>query len=93
MTRTQTCGGEQSDLGYQINDAADNHFTEPLDCFERFIDPSKADLAIRYVEGPDGRKVQLFAGRPSKFTVSFSKDDQRRIMRDTMEAYLAPCVK
>jgi hypothetical protein len=23
----------------------------------------------------------------------FSEDDQRRIMRDTMEAFLAPCLK
>ena len=41
-------------LGFWINDA-DNHFNEPPDCFERYIDPTKADLAIRSVTGPDGR--------------------------------------
>ena len=38
-------------LGYWINDA-DNHFNEPLDCFERYIDPKDADLAIRSVHRP-----------------------------------------
>ena len=37
----------ENTLPYPINDA-DNHFNEPLDCFERYIDPSKIDLAIRY---------------------------------------------
>ena len=54
------------DLGYQINDA-DNHFNEPPDCFERYIDPKHAELAIRSVTGPDGNPMQLFAGKPSKF--------------------------
>ena len=34
-----------SDLSYKINDA-DNHFTEPRDLFDRYIDPSARDLAI-----------------------------------------------
>ena len=55
-----------SDLAYLINDA-DNHFNEPPDCFERYIDPSKWDPAVRFVTAPDGRKLQLFAGKPSKF--------------------------
>src|SRR5260221_9087307 len=55
-----------SDLPYLINDA-DNHFNEPPDCFERYIDPLKRGLAVRFVTAPDGRKLQLFAGRPSKF--------------------------
>ena len=38
----------ENTLPYPINDA-DNHFNEPADCFERYIDPSKIDLAIRYV--------------------------------------------
>ena len=58
----------RTDLGYLINDA-DNHFNEPPDCFERYIDPKDAELAIRSVTGPDGKKVQLFAGAPSKFNV------------------------
>jgi predicted TIM-barrel fold metal-dependent hydrolase len=73
------------DLGYLINDA-DNHFTEPPDCFERFIEPKDAELAIRYVTGPDGKRVQLFAGRPSKFTasqVTYSKEELEKMLGDT----------
>ena len=62
-----------SDLPYEINDA-DNHFNEPPDCFERYIDPSKRDLVIRDVTAPDGKVVRLFAGKPSKFLSS--KDRQ-----------------
>ncbi len=85
MTSTEIRTGGQSDLGYQINDA-DNHFNEPPDCFERFIDPSKAELAIRYVKGPDGRMVQLFAGKPSKFSLSqvtFSTEELDKMLGDT----------
>jgi predicted TIM-barrel fold metal-dependent hydrolase len=73
------------DLGYKINDA-DNHFTEPPDCFERYIDPRYAELSIRSVTGPDGRPMQLFAGRPSKFhsrQVTFSADELARMLGDT----------
>ena len=62
-----------SDLPYEINDA-DNHFNEPSDCFERYIDPTKKDLVIRDVTAPDGKVVRLFAGKPSKFLSS--KDRQ-----------------
>jgi predicted TIM-barrel fold metal-dependent hydrolase len=74
-----------SDLPYLINDA-DNHFTEPPDCFERYIDPDKRDLAIRYVIGPDGRRLQLFNGRPSKFhsaqntQVTFSAEELSKML-------------
>ena len=75
-----------AELGYRINDA-DNHFNEPPDCFERYIDPSKADLAIRTVTAPDGKRMQLFAGRPSKFhtpnQVTFSKDELEKMLGDT----------
>lgn len=72
-------------LGFAINDA-DNHFNEPPDCFERYIDPKLADLAIRFVTGPDGKKVQLFAGVPSKFNtnqVTFSADELEKMLGDT----------
>ena len=49
-------------LGYWINDA-DNHFNEPLDCFERYIDPGDADLAVRSVVGPDGRPHEIRVAR------------------------------
>jgi predicted TIM-barrel fold metal-dependent hydrolase len=85
MTKTDGRADSDVDLGYQINDA-DNHFTEPPDCFERFIDPSQADLAIRFVTGPDGRKMQLFAGQPSKFNVhqvTFSREELQKMLGDT----------
>ncbi len=74
-----------SNLPYEINDA-DNHFNEPPDCFERYIDPSLRDLAIRVVTGPDGKQMQLFAGKPSKFLSS--KDDQVTFSKDELDAML-----
>ena len=76
------------ELTYRINDA-DNHFNEPPDCFERYIDPGKVDLAIRHVVAPDGSEIQLFAGRPSKFTstatkqVTFSSAELDEMLGDT----------
>jgi predicted TIM-barrel fold metal-dependent hydrolase len=75
----------EHELPYRINDA-DNHFNEPMDCFERYIDPSKADLAVRFVRAPDGRRTQIFAGVPSKFhskQVTFSKDELEKMLGDT----------
>jgi predicted TIM-barrel fold metal-dependent hydrolase len=78
----------ENTLPYQINDA-DNHFNEPPDCFERYIDPSKADLAIRSVQTPDGRRMQLFAGKPSKFAssesgqITFSSEEIKKMLGDT----------
>ncbi len=75
----------EPNLGYQINDA-DNHFNEPDDCFERYIDPKYANLAIRSVIGPDGKRVQLFAGKPSKYNsnqVTFSKEELAKLLGDT----------
>ena len=69
-------------LDYPINDA-DNHFNEPKDCFERYIDPKHRDLAIRYVTGPDGEPVELFAGAPSKFNtnqITFSKEELHKML-------------
>ena len=57
------------ELPYMINDA-DNHFTEPEDCFIRYIDPKDTDLAIRPVVTPDGIRIKLYAGRPSRFLTS-----------------------
>ena len=74
-----------AELDYQINDA-DNHFNEPPDCFERYIDPSDADLAIRFVTAPDGSQLQLFAGTPSKFhsdQITFSEDELAQMLGNT----------
>ena len=74
-------------LPYQIMDA-DNHFNEPLDCYERYIDPAQRDLAIRYVQDAEGNPLQLFAGRPSKFSssqITFSGDELAKMLGDTPE--------
>jgi hypothetical protein len=52
-------------LSYKINDA-DNHFVEPEDMYERYIEPRFRDKAVRFVRGEDGTRVQLFGSRPSK---------------------------
>jgi predicted TIM-barrel fold metal-dependent hydrolase len=73
-----------TELAYGINDA-DNHFNEPPDCFERYIDPSQADLAIRFVTAPDGRQMQLFAGAPSRFhadQITFSQSELDKMLGD-----------
>jgi len=70
------------ELEYKILDA-DNHFNEPLDCYERYIDPKLQHLAIRHVDGPDGKPIQLFAGRPSRFSteqVIYSDDELQKML-------------
>ena len=87
----------EAELEYQILDA-DNHFNEPLDCYERYIDPKYKDLAIRYVESPNGGKpLQLFAGRPSKFTgdqIIYSDEELKKMLgtnpTDDIEPTVAP---
>src|SRR5207245_9553231 len=74
------------ELPYAINDA-DNHFNEPLDLYERYIDPNLRHLAIRYVTDADGRELQLFAGRPSKFDpsqITYSPDELTRMLGDVL---------
>jgi predicted TIM-barrel fold metal-dependent hydrolase len=72
-----------SDLPYKILDA-DNHFVEPPELYEKYIDPKDKELAIRYVKDPvTGKKMQLFAGQPSKFTVTqitFSKEELEKML-------------
>jgi hypothetical protein len=43
-------------LPFWINDA-DNHFVEPVDMYERYIDPKQRDKAVRFVIDPSGRRV------------------------------------
>jgi predicted TIM-barrel fold metal-dependent hydrolase len=71
-------------LPYKILDA-DNHFSEPHDLFEKYIDPAKKDLAIRTVtDETTGQTVQLYAGRPSRFTsptqTTFSRAELEKIL-------------
>jgi len=54
-------------LPYGIYDA-DNHFNEPPDLYERYIDPGLQDKAIRFVTGADGSRVQVYGDKPSAFT-------------------------
>src|SRR5579872_315432 len=72
-----------NELPYKILDA-DNHFVEPPELYEKYIDPKDKDLAIRYVKDPNtGKRLQLFAGKPSKFTVTqitFSKEELQKML-------------
>src|SRR5206468_6487142 len=65
-------GGEtlvEPALPYRINDA-DNHFVEPIDVYERYIEPRWREKAVRWVKDENGEDVQLFAGRPSRTRLS-----------------------
>ncbi len=69
-------------LPYGICDA-DNHFNEPPNVYERYIDPKDIDKAIRYVTDDEGRRLQLFAGKPSKFSsgqVTFSSEELEKML-------------
>jgi len=69
-------------LPYRILDA-DNHFNEPRYCYERYIDPSQRDLAIRYVHDAEGNEVRLCAGKPSRFSLSqvtYSTDELEKMV-------------
>ena len=72
-----------SDLPYQILDA-DNHFIEPPELYEKYIDPRQKDLAIRFVKDPvTGKRMQLFGGKPSRFTVTqitFSREELQKML-------------
>jgi predicted TIM-barrel fold metal-dependent hydrolase len=58
-----------SALPYRINDA-DNHFVEPADMYERYIEPRQREKAVRFVTDASGRRVQLFGSRPSKLALT-----------------------
>ncbi len=82
------------ELEYKILDA-DNHFNEPLDCYERYIDPKLQHLAIRHVDGPDGKPIQLFAGRPSRFSteqVIYSADELQKMLGSNPTHEIEPTV-
>ena len=64
-------------LPYGIYDA-DNHFNEPFDLYERYIDPALRDKAIRFATDADGTgrdkaaMLQLVGQRPPGFLSSGS---------------------
>lgn len=53
-------------LDYRLVDA-DNHYYEPLDVFERYIDPRHRDRTFRVVDTDDGYKEVVFDGRTFGF--------------------------
>jgi predicted TIM-barrel fold metal-dependent hydrolase len=78
-------------LPYGINDA-DNHFLEPEDMYERYIDPASRAKAVRWVRDERGRRVQLFGERPSKlgFTRETAAQSEEEVER--LAATAAPAV-
>src|ERR1700759_120107 len=57
----------ETSLSYLVNDA-DEHSTPKPTAYEEYIDPDKRHMAIRNVTLPDGRKTQVFNGRPRRWT-------------------------
>jgi predicted TIM-barrel fold metal-dependent hydrolase len=56
----------QKPIDYPVVDA-DNHYYEPLDVFERYIDPKYLDRTFRVQDTDDGYKQVIFDGRPFGF--------------------------
>ena len=56
----------QKALDYRVVDA-DNHYYEPIDLFERYIDPKYRDRTFRVVDAGDGFKEVVFEGRSFGF--------------------------
>jgi predicted TIM-barrel fold metal-dependent hydrolase len=54
-------------LPYPINDA-DEHSTPAMGSYERYIDPDKREMAIKYVTNAHGRPEISYNGRPARFT-------------------------
>ena len=48
---------------------ADGHILEPLDAWEKYIDPAYRDRALR-IRRHDGREVLELDGKPSRFFIS-----------------------
>jgi predicted TIM-barrel fold metal-dependent hydrolase len=78
----------ESPLPYRINDA-DNHFVEPLDVYERYIEPRWREKAVRWVKDENGEDLQLFAGRPSRTRLSRDNAPTTEEERDRLAARLA----
>jgi predicted TIM-barrel fold metal-dependent hydrolase len=68
MTTTQSAPGSAGPaLPYLINDA-DEHSTPSPTAYQRYIDPDKADMAIRVGKNPENRNEMIYNGRPARFT-------------------------
>ena len=68
---------------------ADNHYYEPIDLFERYIDPKYRDRTFRVVDAGDGFKEVVFEGRPFGFVGGAGQ--RMRIRPGTLRA-LCPMV-
>src|SRR5687767_3188964 len=77
------------DLGFQINDA-DNHFVEPEDMYERYIDPAHRAKAVRFVRDASGRRVQMYGDRPSKLAFTRESAPQTPEEIERLAATAAP---
>ena len=81
------------ELPYLINDA-DNHFVEPLDMYERYIEPHWRDKAVRFVTDDMGRKALFYGGRPSataltRDSVPQNEEDLERLATSSAVAVAA----
>jgi predicted TIM-barrel fold metal-dependent hydrolase len=76
-------------LPFRINDA-DNHFVEPEDMYERYIDPGQRDKAVRFVRDENGRRVQLYGSRPSRLAFSRESAPQTSEEIERLAATTAP---
>ena len=77
------------DLGFRINDA-DNHFVEPEDMYERYIDPKYRDKVVRFVRDAEGRRVQMYGSRPSKLAFTRESAPQTPEELEQLAATAAP---
>lgn len=77
------------ELPFRINDA-DNHFVEPEDMYERYIDPKYRDKAVRFVRDASGRRVQMYGDRPSKLAFTRESAPQTREELERLAASAAP---
>jgi predicted TIM-barrel fold metal-dependent hydrolase len=75
---------ELPELPYKINDA-DNHFVEPHDMYERYIDARWRDKAVHVTYDDRGLRVELFGGRPSKVSGGFVRRDDLSASEERLE--------
>src|SRR5215813_11453495 len=79
----------RNELPFRINDA-DNHFLEPEDMYERYIDPKYRDKAVRFVRDDAGRRVQMYGDRPSKLAFTRESAPQTRDELERLAASATP---
>ena len=78
-------------LPFRINDA-DNHFVEPEDMYERYIEPRWREKAVRFVRDASGRRIQLYGSRPSKLAFTRASAPQTPEELERLAASAGPRV-